>query len=150
MNATSQTSETVEGWEAAFPSGEYQFVNTDIYRLPVDYTYTLEQNGENTRIQNFVGSDDPGFVYTDNAFFIEIGTTAMPRSEIAEIHESTETVILAGETVMRGNNRAVGGESWSGHSYFNNSNDILIFLSYRHPAGEALAEAVIQQIHWNE
>ena len=150
MNATSQTSETVQGWEAAFPSGEYQFVNTAAYRLPVDYGYVLEQTESRVRIQNFISQDGYGIEYPDQTFFIEITPYISGQENIADSFTSTEDVILAGKEAIRGNGRLLGGETWPGHSYYLDEQNVYIGLFYLKPAGEALAEAVIQQIHWNE
>jgi hypothetical protein len=146
--STTPESEADQAWEAAFPSGSWQFANTDAYVLPVDHDFTLEQTGDSVRIQNFVGSDDPYFAYPDEAFFIEIRPTTESWQSFATGFESTEDVTLAGEPATRGNDRLPGGESWPGHSYHVGSKGTYIGLFYLHPEGEALAEAVIQQINW--
>lgn len=147
---TTPKSEADLAFEAAFPGGSWQFANTDAYRLPVDYSFTLEQTGDDVRIQNFTGSDDNSTKYPDEAFFIEIRPTTESWESFATGYASTEVTTLAGKQAVRGNDRLMGGETWPGHSYYLGEQGLYIGLFYAEPEGGELAEAIIQQIKWND
>ncbi len=140
VTVTNPESETVENWETAFPSGEWEFVNTDSYSLPVDYSYELRQEGDRVRIQNFVGSDDPNFDYEDNAFFIEITSNVdLTEQRFSGEYQTITNETLGGNTVIKGVDRIVAGDSWPGHGYMSNEKNVVINLYYAENEGGELA-----------
>ncbi len=124
------------------------------YEIAISKEYTVEENYDNLRIQNFVGQDDPQTIYADEAFFIEIREVADNLSvdwerSFRETHESIEEMNSNGEDVIYGKERVMQGDSWSGTSYFRGGDDVVVIYLYaQHEAGLELAEAVVSNIQW--
>ena len=134
----------------AFPSGTFEMYRGEGYALPIDQDFQPEQNGNALRLQNFVSQDDPGYAYADDAFFIEIVSQTEKQAEAAfrEDHQSVLEATLGGEEVLLGEARETAGESWPGHSYFSTEHDVSIRVSYLHPEGREIAEAILSHIVW--
>lgn len=133
----------------AFPSGNWEMYMGQGYVIPVDATFQPRWEGSRLRIQNFEGQDDPRFDYADDAFFIEITNVENDMSEeFRGDHGQVDEAALAGEPVLKGTERAVGGESWPGHSYLNTERGVYIRVSYLHPEASVIAEAILSHLSW--
>lgn len=127
-----------------------QTIETEVFSLVVSETYQVETENY-LRIQNFIGQDDPRYVYANNAFFIEItdGTIInTTEEEFAVWYETTTPSELIGTAVIKGEGRHVAGDGWPGHAYFEPLSKTIFTISYQHPEGRTEAEAILQNIEW--
>lgn len=125
-------------------------IETDAYTFVTPSDLMFEP-GNPVRIQNFVSQDNPQYDYAEDAFFIEIFPpldTRITEEEFATWHETTSHTTLNGKAVVMGNGQEAGGESWSGHVYFEPVSNTIINIYYNHPKGEQAAEVALQNLEW--
>lgn len=133
----------------AFPSGTFEMYRATGYVLPIDQAFSVDQQGDQLRIQNFEGQDDPHYDYADDVFFIEIFSHASDsEADFRAQHSAVAEVELAEETVLKGEERIVAGDSWPGHSYYNIDRNVLVRLYYTNPGGNEIAEAILSHLSW--
>lgn len=133
----------------AFPQGTWSMVRGDGFALPLDESFSLTEEKDYLRIQNYDSQNDAEGARSDDAFVLEISShTSVTAQAFTAEYNPTDTGQLGAESVLIGKGRVEGATAWPWTSYLNTERDVLIRVSYKESDGQVIADAILSHLSW--